>query len=67
MDGFLMDESMFRQVIMDHYNYPQNKVSDNLDGYIKLEGFTQTASGEVRDALTSLKSQNIQQLILDLR
>jgi carboxyl-terminal processing protease len=36
-------------------------------GYIKLEGFTQTASGEVRDALTSLKTQNIQQLVLDLR
>ena len=37
MDGFLMDESMFRQVIMDHYNYPQNKVAEELDGYIKLE------------------------------
>jgi len=42
-------------------------IPNTQTGYIKLEGFTQTASGEVRDALTSLKSQNIQQLILDLR
>ena len=42
-------------------------VPNTSTGYIKLEGFTQTASGEVREALTTLKSQNIQQLILDLR
>jgi carboxyl-terminal processing protease len=36
-------------------------------GYIKLEGFTQTAAAEVRDAYTQLKSENMEQLILDLR
>ena len=36
-------------------------------GYIKLEGFTQTASAEVRDAFQSLKSQGIQRLVFDLR
>ena len=60
MDGFLMDESMFRQVIMDHYNYPQNKVAEELDGYIKLEGinpscgdqltiFMQVENGKIKD------------------
>ncbi len=41
---------------------PQTKT-----GYIKLDGFTQTASGEVRDALMNLKKEGAEQLILDLR
>lgn len=36
-------------------------------GYIKLEGFTQTASAEVRDAFQSLKTQGMERLVFDLR
>ncbi|HEY8403260.1 MAG TPA: S41 family peptidase [Flavobacteriales bacterium] len=42
-------------------------LDDNKTGYIKLNGFTQTASAEVRSAFLDLKKQNMQQLILDLR
>jgi carboxyl-terminal processing protease len=41
---------------------------DDKVGYIKLNGFTQTASNEVRSAFKDLKEkQGMQQLILDLR
>lgn len=37
-------------------------------GYIKLTGFTETASKEVKDAFTALKTENnISSLVLDLR
>jgi carboxyl-terminal processing protease len=36
-------------------------------GYIKLNSFTQAASTDVKKAYTDLKSQNMSQLILDLR
>ncbi len=36
-------------------------------GYIKLNGFTETASAEVKEAFLKLKDQNLQSLILDLR
>ena len=36
-------------------------------GYIKLTGFTESASKEVKTALVSLKEQNAKSLILDLR
>jgi carboxyl-terminal processing protease len=36
-------------------------------GYIKLNSFTQTASVDVEKAFTDLKSQGMQELILDLR
>lgn len=36
-------------------------------GYIKLTGFTESASKEVKTALASLKEQNAKSLILDLR
>jgi len=41
---------------------------DDKTGYIKLNGFTQTASSEVRSAFKDLKEkQGMKQLILDLR
>jgi carboxyl-terminal processing protease len=40
---------------------------DNSMGYIKLNGFTQTASSEVKAAFLELKKQNMKQLVLDLR
>lgn len=36
-------------------------------GYIKLNSFTQTASAEVLDAFTKLKSEGMTSLVLDLR
>ena len=36
-------------------------------GYIRLTGFTETASSEVKTALTSLKEQHAKSIILDLR
>jgi carboxyl-terminal processing protease len=42
-------------------------LADSTTGYIKLNGFTQTASQEVRGALINLKKRNLKQLILDLR
>ena len=36
-------------------------------GYIRLDGFTQGAAGEVKQALLQLKKEGAEQLILDLR
>jgi carboxyl-terminal processing protease len=42
-------------------------VPESKTGYILLEGFTQTAASEVREAYLNLKKQDINSLILDLR
>ncbi|MFN0032817.1 MAG: S41 family peptidase [Flavobacteriales bacterium] len=42
-------------------------LSDATTGYIKLNGFTQTASQEVRSAFQDLKKKNMTRLVLDLR
>ena len=42
-------------------------MEDGKTGYIKLDGFTQTASAEVRTAITDLKKKNMSQCVLDLR
>ncbi len=42
-------------------------VPESKTGYILLEGFTQTAASEVREAFLNLKKQDINSLILDLR
>jgi carboxyl-terminal processing protease len=42
-------------------------IPNTQTGYIKLDGFTQTASTEVKEAFLNLKKQNIEGLILDLR
>ncbi len=42
-------------------------LADSSTGYIKLNGFTQTASQEVRSAFMDLKKRKMTQLILDLR
>ena len=46
---------------------PYKGMIDAKTGYIKLNGFTQTASKEVRDAYKELEAQGMQQLVLDLR
>lgn len=48
MDGFLMSEDMFRQVIMDHYKYPNNKVVESPgNDYISLEGINPSCGDQV--------------------
>ena len=42
-------------------------LEDGKTGYIKLDGFTQTAGAEVRTAFTDLKKKNMSQCVLDLR
>jgi carboxyl-terminal processing protease len=42
-------------------------MDDGKTGYIKLTGFTQTASAEVKSAFVDLKKKNMSQCILDLR
>ncbi len=46
---------------------PYYGMMDNSMGYIKLNGFTQTASSEVKAAFLELKKQNMKELVLDLR
>jgi carboxyl-terminal processing protease len=42
-------------------------LDDNKTGYIKLTGFTQSASSEVKAAFVALKKKNMSQCVLDLR
>jgi len=42
-------------------------LEDGKTGYIKLTGFTQSASMDVRSAFQNLRKQNMQRCILDLR
>jgi len=64
-------EQMPIQVIREEIkskNVPYYGRLDNSIGYIKLSGFTENASKEVRDALAELKAEeNLDGLILDLR
>jgi carboxyl-terminal processing protease len=46
---------------------PYSGLLDNNIGYIKLNGFTQTASADVKKAFTELKEQGMESLVLDLR
>lgn len=50
-------------------NVPYFGMVDDKTGYIRLQGFTQEAGKEVREALTDLKKNNpgIKSVILDLR
>lgn len=46
---------------------PYKGMLDDKTGYIKLNGFTQTASKEVKEAYKLLEGQGMSQLVLDLR
>jgi carboxyl-terminal processing protease len=46
---------------------PYYAMLKNDVGYIKLTGFTESASKEVKTALVSLKEQNAKSMVLDLR
>jgi len=46
---------------------PYSGMLENKVGYIKLNGFTQTASADVKKAYLELKDQDMESLVLDLR
>jgi carboxyl-terminal processing protease len=48
-------------------NIPYYGIVDNKIGYIRLSNFTNNAGKEAKDALSELKKQNIESVILDLR
>lgn len=48
-------------------NVPFYGMVDEKTGYIKLSDFTTNAAADVRNALTDLKSQGMEKLILDVR
>ncbi len=64
--GKMMELSILRKQISVK-NVPYFGMVDKETGYIKLTDFTQTAYEEVKAALKSLKEQNAQNIILDLR
>jgi carboxyl-terminal processing protease len=63
-------ESLLKKVVREEVKIKDvpyfGMVSDSV-GYIKLTGFTETASAEVKEAFNKLKEENMQQLVLDLR
>lgn len=46
---------------------PYSGLLEDKVGYIKLNGFTQTASADVKKAFAELKGQGMESLVLDLR
>ena len=65
--GETMQKTLIRETIKIQDVPYFGMVEDGI-GYIKLTGFTETASKELKDALTSLKKDNnLDGLILDLR
>ncbi|EON78488.1 Putative carboxy-terminal processing protease [Lunatimonas lonarensis] len=48
-------------------NVPYYGMVDGKTGYIKLSDFTTNAAADVRNALTDLKAQGMEKLILDVR
>ena len=48
-------------------NVPYSGMLNDSVGYSKLTGFTDNASGEVKDALTKLKEKNAKAIVFDLR
>ncbi|HCQ28764.1 MAG TPA: peptidase S41 [Flavobacteriales bacterium] len=46
---------------------PYYGMVNETTGYIKLNGFTETAAQEVKDAFTTLKAKGMEKLIFDLR
>ncbi len=64
-DGIL-EKTLVREKITIK-NVPYYGVLENNIGYIRLSNFTNNAGKEAKDALSELKKQNIESVILDLR
>ncbi|MCB0395930.1 MAG: PDZ domain-containing protein [Flavobacteriales bacterium] len=62
----LLDIQLVREEIKIN-SVPYYGMLDNEVGYIKLNGFTRNAAGEVKDALLALKDQNATSIVFDLR
>jgi carboxyl-terminal processing protease len=65
-----INEPLVREIIRENIkikDVPYYKMLDSTVGYIKLTGFTQTASKEFIAAFTALKEEGMQELIFDLR
>lgn len=66
-DGVQRNKSLEREVVRVD-NIPYYGMLDENTAYIKLTGFTQRASREVRDAFTELsEAHNVEAVVLDLR
>ncbi|OFY66473.1 MAG: hypothetical protein A2Y71_08195 [Bacteroidetes bacterium RBG_13_42_15] len=65
-NGAEMDFSVKREKIVIP-SVPYFGMIDSRTGYIRFTSFTQNCSEEVKNALVSLKNNNPQQIILDLR
>lgn len=61
-----IEKKLMRQEIKVN-NVPYYGMLKDDIGYIKLTGFTETASREVKDAFVDLKSKGMKKLIFDLR
>ncbi|MFN7014435.1 MAG: S41 family peptidase, partial [Bacteroidia bacterium] len=61
-----IEKKLMRQEIKVN-NVPYYSMLKDDVGYIKLTGFTETASREVKDAFVDLKSKGMKKLIFDLR
>lgn len=64
------EEPLIKKVVREEVkikDVPYFAMMKDSVGYIKLNGFTETASAEVKEAFLKLKDQNLQSLILDLR
>lgn len=62
----LIEKKLIRQEIKIN-NVPYYGMLKDDVGYIKLTGFTETASREVKDAFVDLKSKGMKKLVFDLR
>lgn len=58
----MIDKQMQRQIIMDHYKNPVNKVSTDVENYMKLEALNPSCGDEIRiylkienDIITDIK------------
>lgn len=62
----IMEKTLIREEIKIN-DVPYQGMLDDEIGYIRLGGFTETASRELKDAYTDLKAKGMKELIIDLR
>ncbi len=65
-DDGIIEKTLVREKITIK-NVPYYGIVDDNIGYIRLSNFTNSASKEAKEALTELKKQDIESIILDLR
>lgn len=65
-DDEVMEKTLVREEVKIK-TVPYSGMVDDKTGYIKLNGFTQTAAADVESAFKELKEKGMENLILDLR